>query len=147
MKEFIEKLIKRLEDHIKYCESCHEEFKNAKMSLTYEVQINSYKNAIEIINQLAEEYNNGWIPCSERYPEEHESIFAKLKGTDKWKSSMFEKISDVVNVTVVDGNGKGATTYANTTDGNWLCDLLRYNKTYRITAWQPLPAPYQSKEK
>lgn len=59
MKEFVEKLIKRLEGRIKYNELCHEEFPNAKMSLTYEVQINAYKNAIGIVNQLAEEYNNG----------------------------------------------------------------------------------------
>ena len=58
MKEFIEKLIGRLENHIEYCKKCHEEFPNAKMSLTYEVQINAYKNVIEIVNQLAEEYNN-----------------------------------------------------------------------------------------
>lgn len=24
--------------------------------------------AVEIIHQIAEEYNNGWIPCSERLP-------------------------------------------------------------------------------
>ena len=58
MKEFAEKLIERLEDRIAYNKLCHEEFPNAKMAFTYEVQINSYKNAIEIINQLAEEYNN-----------------------------------------------------------------------------------------
>ena len=57
MKEFAEKLIERLEDRIAYNKLCHEEFPNAKMAFTYEVQINSYKNAIEIINQLAEEYN------------------------------------------------------------------------------------------
>lgn len=27
--------------------------------------------AVEIINQIAEEYNNGWIACRERLPEEH----------------------------------------------------------------------------
>ena len=58
MKEFIEKLIGRLEEHIKYCEMCHKEFPNAKMSLTYEVQLNAYKNAIEIVNELATEYKN-----------------------------------------------------------------------------------------
>lgn len=30
--------------------------------------------AIEIINKLAEEHNNGWIPCSERLPKENESV-------------------------------------------------------------------------
>ena len=32
-----------------------------------------------------------WIPVSERLPEEHDSIFAKFKGTDNWKRGMFEK--------------------------------------------------------
>lgn len=34
-----------------------------------------------------------WIPVSEQLPEERDSIFAKLKGTDKWKTGMFEKTS------------------------------------------------------
>ena len=28
------------------------------------------ENAIEIVQEVAEEYNGGWIPCSERLPEE-----------------------------------------------------------------------------
>ena len=28
------------------------------------------ENAIDIVNQANEEYNNGWIPCGERLPEE-----------------------------------------------------------------------------
>ena len=38
-----------------------------------------------------DEKENGWIPVSERLPEEHDSIFAKFKGTDNWKRGMFEK--------------------------------------------------------
>ena len=33
-------------------------------------------------------------------PKEHDSIFARLKGTAKWNPHMFEKISDHVDVTV-----------------------------------------------
>ena len=86
--------------------------------------------------------NDGWIPCSERLPEEHDSIFAKFKGTKKWNESMFEKISNEVNVTVADENGNGTTTHAHTVDGKWRCDLLKCNKTYRIIAWKELPEPY-----
>lgn len=32
-----------------------------------------------------------WILCNERLLEERDSIFAKFKGTDKWKNGMFEK--------------------------------------------------------
>lgn len=86
-----------------------------------------------------------WIPCSERLPEEHDSVFARFKGTDKWNNNMFEKISDEVNVTVVDKNSSGTTTHAHTIDGKWSCDLLKADKSYRIIAWQPLPEPYQPK--
>lgn len=112
--------------------------------------------AVEIIEQIAEEYKStehincstnsstsGWIPCSERLPEEHDSVFARFKGTDKWNDFMFGKISDIVNVTVIDKIGNSITTYARTVDGMFKCDLLDINKTYRIIAWQPLPEPYK----
>ena len=31
----------------------------------------SYDEVIKIVQEVAEEYNNGWIPCSERLPDEH----------------------------------------------------------------------------
>lgn len=98
--------------------------------------------AKKIVEQEAEKYNNGWIPCSERMPVEHDSIFAKFKGTEKWKKAMFEKTSSVVNVTVVGEKGHVTTTQASTIDGKWSCDLLRFNKEYQIIAWQPLPESY-----
>lgn len=48
----LDEIVERLEKHIRYCELCHEEFKNESMSLIYEVQINSYKNAIEIVKEV-----------------------------------------------------------------------------------------------
>ena len=103
----------------------------------------SYIKPFEIakiaVQEVAEEYKDGWIPCNERLPEEYDSIFAKLKGTDKWHDAMFEKTSDVVNVTVADAYGNRITTIAHIVDGKWHCDLLRINKSYQIIAWQPLP--------
>ena len=93
--------------------------------------------------QSSEIRKDGWIPVEERLPEEEPSIFAKFKGTSKWSNSMFEKTSKEVNVTIEDDKGKKVTTHAHTCDGEWKCDLLRYNKTYRVTAWMPLPEPYE----
>lgn len=44
-------------------------------------------SALDIVNTLLndleqDEKENGWIPASEGLPEEHDSIFAKFKGTD-----------------------------------------------------------------
>lgn len=102
--------------------------------------------ASEKVKELREQMSDNWIPVSSgKLPEEHDSIFAQYKGTDKWNDAMFEKISETVNVTVSDKKGKGTTTHAHTVDGKWVCDLLKCNKSYRIIAWQPLPEPYQSK--
>lgn len=108
---------------------------------------NAIWDVIKFINRFAEGYNNGWILVNERLPEEHDSIFAKYKGTKQWNGCMFEKISDVVNVTVSDEKGNGTTTYAHTVDGRWSCDLLKANKQYQITAWKPLPEPYNPEHK
>ena len=141
MKEFIEKLVGRLEELI-----TDTYYKSVNGSKRAGIENNAYHNVKSIVNELVEKYKNGWILCSDMLPEEHDSIFAKFKGTGKWNDAMFEKISDEVNVTVVGENGKRTTTHAHTVDGEWNCDLLRANKSYQIIAWQPLPAPYQRKE-
>ena len=83
-----------------------------------------------------------WIPCSERLPEEHDSIFKKYKGTDKWDNAMFESISGEVIVTVEfeDGTRKTMTSY--TTDGKWSCEK-EYRIKMKVIAWCPLPEPYK----
>lgn len=97
---------------------------------------------------VASAKDGGWIPVEVAMPEEHESIFAKYKGTSKWdENGMFEKISDEVYATVENmKTGESTTTHAHTTDGKWSCDLLRWNDTYRIIAWMPLPPKYEPKE-
>lgn len=83
-----------------------------------------------------------WIPCSERMPPERESIFAKFKGTDKWSNSMFESMSDDVNVTVEYENGERRTMTLHTVDGRW--SLGQRIKKFKVIAWQPLPEPCRS---
>lgn len=58
-------------------------------------------SVLDIVNTLLvdleeEKMENGWIPVNERMPEEHNSIFAKFKGTDNWKKGMFKKTSKYV---------------------------------------------------
>lgn len=154
MNEFIEKLIGRLEDRIKYNELCHEEFPNAKMSLIYEVQINAYKNAISIVKQLAEEYNGGWIPCSERLPE--------CENKYGWVSCIVSVIRSHYPTSSYDicdsPYDENIVMHANyhvsqkiwhlecDEQLNALIDIedAPLNGDY-VLAWQPLPAPYQPK--
>lgn len=72
----------------------------------------------EIIEQAATEYNNGWIPCSERLPEE--SLNSVL-GWDEYR---------------------GRSCFVQYWDGKW--HLGNDDESVNITAWQPLQ-PYQPK--
>ena len=64
MKEFIDKLISRLEEEENdaKCMWDNDEF--------YTGVANAFGSAISIVNELAGEYKGGWIPCSERLPKE-----------------------------------------------------------------------------
>ena len=146
MKEAFEKILERLEkyennDLIEHdseeCEHCKRI--DCEIGMTCSVCI--MDKAISIVQEVAEEYNDGWIPCSVRLPEEHDSIFAKLKGTDKWYDAMFEKISDDVNVTVEFEDGTRKTMTLHTNDGKWNTGnrIAKFN----VIAWQPLPEPYK----
>lgn len=82
-----------------------------------------------------------WISVSERLPEEHDSIFAKFKGTDNWKRGMFEKTSKYVIATVVFDDGTVLVEQAHTTDGIWRTDKKVLGGT--VVAWKDYPEPYK----
>lgn len=104
------------------------------------------RDVLEMIEQLQDdleqdEKENGWIPVSERLPEEHDSIFAKFKGTDNWKRGMFEKTSKYVIATVVFDDGTVLVEQAHTTDGIWRTDKKVLGGT--VVAWMDYPEPYR----
>lgn len=85
--------------------------------------------------------STNWIPVSERLPEEHDSIFAKFKGTDNWKRGMFEKTSKYVIATVAFDDGTVLVEQAHTTDGIWRTDKKVLGGT--VVAWMDYPEPYK----
>lgn len=78
-----------------------------------------------------------WIKCTDRMPEEHDTIFAKLKGTDKWRSAMFAQSSDDVRVVVVFADGTRRVSHSQTIDGEWECEKRPVKRT--VTHWMPNP--------
>ena len=72
-------------------------------------------------------------------PPEHESMFAKFKGTEQWMPGMFETVSDEVLVTVEFPGGERYTTTAHTIDGEWLDSYESIEG--HIVAWAEMPAP------
>lgn len=85
-----------------------------------------------------------WIPVSEKLPEEHDSIFAKLYGTYKWDSSLYRTISNKVLVTVEYDDGTRIVKESYTRDGEWKDEKNIIN--YKVVAWMEMPEPYKEKE-
>lgn len=84
-------------------------------------------------------YNGGWIPCSERLPEEHEWIGTKTFGTT---------ISDNVFVTLEATNGKRFTDYTRLQNGKLSlskqAEWDTISKGIKLIAWMPSPEPYKA---
>lgn len=78
-----------------------------------------------------------WISVDDVMPAEKNSIFAKLKGTDKWNSVMWEKTSGEVIVCIEFEDGTRKTTVAKTHDGIWKLDMPILKQ--KVTHWMPLP--------
>lgn len=82
-----------------------------------------------------------WILCSKEMPEERESIFSSLYGTDKWRQGMFRTSSQYVFVTAESASGDRYVTIAKTIDGKWRLDYCpcKYDK---VIAWLKTPRAY-----
>lgn len=82
---------------------------------------------------------NEWVSVEEGMPKEHDSIFKKLMGPDKWGPGMFERLSDDVIVAVKFADGTRRSGFARTKDGIWVglpsigCPV--------VTHWMPMPEP------
>ena len=97
---------------------------------------NAFEEAIEIVQEVAKEYDNGWIPCSERLPSKEEcGNFARA-----W-----------FQVTIPQHNCNETTVmqYEYTTiRGKETARWLWYGRIASVEpiAWKFLDAPYQKGE-
>ncbi len=112
MQEVFEKIIERFKSEVNYNDG-------AEIGL---------KQSIEIVKQASAEYNNGWIPCNERLPEEPEEGLTNLDECDEYI------------VMIENADIPTALNYVG--DGEWYRD----GEFYNIIAWQPLPLPFRDKE-
>lgn len=137
MKEFVEKLISRLEEiynrNNKLKKEAYEEQEWERFDFFTHRNEGIYI-AMAIINKLAEEYSadtsqksaNGWIPCSERLP---------------------ETIDDMLQcVIVTNENDWQGMAYYHPQKGWTFAECHNSDKKIdwtEIIAWQPLPQPYK----
>ena len=133
MKEFIEKLIGRLEEsQERYDDVSFAQLNEFGHTLDYEYakgKRDGVEESIEIVNQLAEEYNNGWISVEDALPE-------LTEGTECFKQSP----CCLVTLKSWDGDMTESVGWYNQS-GVWNED----SKNCKVVAWMPLPPKYQPK--
>ena len=117
-KEF-EKIIEKLEE-------LHERYINQYGAIGVNPMAFSVKECMEIVKQEAEQYNNGWIPCSE--PPEN----------DRYVLLSFENFS-VPMVGRYEEDENGGAFYVEDDDETCVSQDMFVN------AWMNLPAPYKPK--
>lgn len=131
MQEVFEKIIEKLDEYeyenlVEHDSEQSQHCKDAGDCKGMDCSLCVFNKAIEIVKQEAEQYNNGWIPCSERLPEVPE-------GTEDDDCPEF-------NVTIKGANR--AATLRCSSDGTRFDE---FGHVYPVIAWQPLPAQYQPK--
>lgn len=120
MQEFIDKLIGRLEEFVEDNRKCWNEFDDVD---AYGA-MNAYMNSVSIVKKLVEEHNNGWIPCSERLPEDDVTVIVS------YKDRFF-------------GNQGIDACVGKIHDGVWEVEDYCNPDNFKVIAWQPLPPAYK----
>ena len=86
--------------------------------------------AKQIVKEVAEEYNGGWIPCSERLPEIGQEVIVSTKNGSVYSNIYYDYI---------DNNAK-EPCFHRWDDEMWNCFMLD------VIAWQPLPKPFKERD-
>ena len=130
MNEAFDKILKRLDSYIEDAKS--------EGDFSY---IKPFEIAKIAVQEVVEEYSVGWIPCSERLPEERD-----------WCLAVFEEVdTGFIGIPYIAEYLMGTHTIATTEDG-WIIhnctdmenEYAEYYKKLRCVAWQPLPEPYKA---
>ena len=120
MNKVFEKIIEKFEEK-------HEQYINTYGIVGGNPSAFAVKECIDTVREIAEQYNNGWIPCSERLPNQ-DGEFTDVLIT-------CESITDGVFV-------QSAEFYI-ASDGAPIFDALYHYE--RVLAWKRLPERYQTK--
>ena len=119
MNKAFEKILERLEE-------LHERYVNQYGVVGGNPMAFSVKQCMLIVQEVAEEYKDGWIPCIERFPEKNGMYLCTQNSYDLATNKKIIRVS---------------TELVEFYDGKW-----RRAKNLVITHWQPLPEPYKERD-
>ena len=137
MNKAFEKILERLEEKLKKSEErYHRYLDDGNLSCMFdrsdieEKRVDTIKEMLEIVQEVAEEYKGGWIPCSEQLPEEAFGCLVTVIDCEPVTQTDFENI--LPYVVGYDGDSW------NDADGNVI--------PFEVVAWQPLPEPFKERD-
>lgn len=108
----------------------------------YKPTMEEMSKSMDLLKDLANKANAfDWIPVSEKLPDEHDSIFAKLYETDVVNDMLWRTRSKDVLVTIEYENGARTVESSHTTDGKWWIEKKTTVSKFKVIAWMPLPKP------
>ena len=116
MQETFKKIIEKLEEQIRIEENIAKKESDGH-PITHQYAANCMKVIEKFVKQESEKYNNGWIPCSERLPE--------------------ESLNDVIGWDAY----RERCCFVHYIGGRFI--LGDYTESVKITHW--MPTPYQPK--
>ena len=97
-------------------------------------------DAIDIVKQEAEQYNNGWIPCSERLPEEGGYYLVTYHG---WSNGDYLPKFDDTYVRRL--HYQRSEHFVGWNYPHCVDEMAEADTNREVIAWMNLPAPYQPK--
>ena len=130
MKEAFEKIKEILGEVAEVCESeASKELLQCGHSSYYEFtdgKKEGFFEALSIVSEVEAEYGNGWIPCSERLPEDFQSVLCYAESIARSPDTIFV------------GSQKHGCWFLQSSIGT-----ESFPTQYEVLAWMPLPEAYK----
>ena len=124
MNKAFDKILKQLEEKaIPVLNEDEHIIPESNVKEPYEIEMVALSDIKKTIQEVAEEYNGGWIPCSDRLPEENKQVILQ----DFYGNITIEKMK----------TNDGIEGFS---DGDWWASANNY------VAWHPLPELYKESD-
>ena len=143
MNKAFEKILERLEDtkDIEHDDSVAE-------LVSTRIWNKALHKAKQIVQEVAEEYKGGWVPCSDRLP--GECIPVNVTWINRKPEPYYAKIKDVpFSATAVYYKGKWywySSTCVDYLSEYGKNDFDLVDKDIDVIAWKPLPEPFKERD-
>ncbi len=129
MQAVFEKIIEQLKDRaMEFLKDSYDQDEISKFELQYFLSLN-INRVEEVVNKIAEEYDNGWISVEKQLPKEPKIGIVDMEDLQEY-------------IVMIDGADKATSLYY-AGNGEW----YREGVFYRVSAWQQYPDPITNEKK